>query len=448
MAKADSIVTSGVDAARARRPAIIDRFARGAVLSRLAGIKSGRIVIEDGDERIPFGQDVSDADLRATIRVKDRRFYSDIALAGSIGAGEAYMAGSWTTDNLTALAQIMLRNRKVMEGMDGGLARLANPVRRFIHYLNRNTKTGSQRNIAAHYDLGNDFFELVLDRTLMYSCAIFERPDATLEEAATAKVDRICRKLDLRAHDHLVEIGTGWGGFAIHAAKNYGCRVTTTTISRAQHDYAVKKIAAEGLTDRITVLFKDYRELSGQFDKAVSIEMIEAVGHQFLDSYFRKCGELLKPDGMMLLQAITITDREYEGALKRVDFIRKYIFPGSFIPSVTALCDSITRASDLRLFHLEDLTPNYAQTLKNWRIRMFDNIERVRALGYPEEFIRMWEFYLCYCEGGFRERYIGDVQMLLTKPESRRPPILPRLSAPPHRDSLELCAKPTLGLQG
>ncbi len=427
MAKADSIVTLGVDAARARRPAIIDRFARGAVLSRLAGIKTGRIVIEDGDERIPFGQGIEAAELHGTIRVKDRRFYSDIALAGSIGAGEAYMAGSWTTDDLTALAQIMIRNRAVMEGMDGGLARLANPVRRFIHYLNRNTKTGSQRNIAAHYDLGNDFFELILDRTLMYSCAIFERAGATLEEAATAKVDRICRKLDLRAHDHLVEIGTGWGGFAIHAAKNYGCRVTTTTISRAQHDYAVKRIAAAGLSERITVLLKDYRDLTGQFDKAVSIEMIEAVGHHFLDSYFRKCGELLKPDGMMLLQAITIADREYEGALKRVDFIKQYIFPGSFIPSVTALCDSITRASDMRLFHLEDLTPNYAETLKNWRLRMFKNIESVRALGYPEEFIRMWEFYLCYCEGGFRERYIGDVQMLLTKPASRRAPIVPRL---------------------
>jgi len=428
MAKSDSIVTAGVDAARARRPAIVGRFARGAVLSRLAGIKSGRIVIEDGDdERLSFGQDVGDADLRATIRANDRRFYSDLALAGSIGAGEAYMAGWWTTDDLTAVVQIMLRNREVMEGIEGGLARLANPVRRFVHYLNRNTKTGSQRNIAAHYDLGNDFFELILDRTLMYSCAIFERPDATLEEAATAKVDRICRKLDLRAHDHLVEIGTGWGGFAIHAAKNYGCRVTTTTISRVQHDYAVKRIAAEGLADRITVLCKDYRDLSGQFDKAVSIEMIEAVGHQFVDSYFRKCGELLKPDGMMLLQAITITDREYAGALKRVDFIKKYIFPGSFIPSVTALCDSITRASNLRLFHLEDLTPNYAETLKHWRMRMFKNIERVRALGYPEEFIRMWEFYLCYCEGGFRERYLGDVQMLLTKPDSKRAPILPIL---------------------
>jgi len=427
MAKSDSIVASGVEAARARRPPVIDRFARSAVLSRLGGIKSGRIVIEDGDERLTFGQDVSDADLRATIRVKDRRFYTDLALAGSLGAGEAYMAGSWTTDDLTALVQIMIRNRDVMEGMESGLARLASPVRRIAHYLNRNTQAGSQRNIAAHYDLGNDFFELILDRTLMYSCAIFERPDATLEDAAVAKVDRICRKLDLRAHDHLVEIGTGWGGFAIYAAKNYGCRVTTTTISRAQHDYAVKRIAAEGLSERITVLFKDYRELNGKFDKAVSIEMIEAVGHHFVDSYFRKCGDLLKPDGMMLLQAITIDDREYEGALKRVDFIKKYIFPGSFIPSVTALCDSITRSSDLRLFHLEDITPNYAETLKNWRLRMFKNIERVRALGYPEEFIRMWEFYLCYCEGGFRERYIGDVQMLLTKPDVRRAPIPPRL---------------------
>src|SRR5580704_11752957 len=406
MAKSDSIVASGVEAARARRPAIIDRFARGAVLSRFAGIKSDRLVIEDGGERIPFGQDAADADLRATIRVHDRRFYSDLALGGSMGAGEAYMAGSWTTDDLTALVQIMIRNRDVTEGIDGGLARLANPVRRILHYLNRNTRTGAQRNIAAHYDLGNDFFALILDRTLMmYSCAIFERPDATLEEASAAKVDRICRKLDLRAHDHLVEIGTGWGGFAIYAAKNYGCRVTTTTISRAQHDYAVKRIAAEGLSERITVLLKDYRDLTGQFDKAVSIEMIEAVGHHFLDSYFRKSGELLKPD----------------------DFIKQYIFPGSFIPSVTALCDSITRSSDMRLFHLEDHTPNSAETLKNWRQKMFKNIEGVRALGYPEEFIRMWEFYLCYCEGGFRERYIGDVQMLLTKPGSRRAPIVPRL---------------------
>ncbi|HYL57678.1 MAG TPA: cyclopropane-fatty-acyl-phospholipid synthase family protein [Candidatus Acidoferrales bacterium] len=427
MRESGSIVASGVDAARARRPAMIEGVARRAVLARLAGIEHGRIVVEDGGERIAFGQDPEDAELRATIRVHDRRFYSDLALGGSTGAGEAYMAGSWSTDDLTALVQIMIRNRAVMEGIDSGLARLANPARKLLHYLNRNTRSGSQRNIAAHYDLGNEFFELILDKSLMYSCAIFERPDATLEEAALAKVDRICRKLDLRAHDHLIEIGTGWGAFAIHAAKNYGCRVTTTTISRAQHDYAVKRIAAAGLSERVTVLFQDYRDLTGQFDKAVSIEMIEAVGHHFVDAYFKKCGELLKPDGMMLLQAITISDREYAGAIRRVDFIKKYIFPGSFIPSVTALCDSITRASDLRLSHLEDLTPNYAETLKHWRLRLFANVEQVRALGYPEEFIRMWEFYLRYCEGGFRERYIGDVQMLLTKPDNRRAPILPPL---------------------
>jgi cyclopropane-fatty-acyl-phospholipid synthase len=427
MRESGSIVASGVDAARARRPAIIERFARSAVLARLRGIKHERIIIEDAGERIVCGQEAEDAELIVALRVHDRRFYSDLALGGSMGAGEAYIAGSWSTDDLTALVRIMIRNREVMEGLDSGLARLANPARKLLHYLNRNTKGGSRRNIAAHYDLGNEFFELILDKSLMYSCAIFERPDASLEEAARAKVDRICRKLDLHAHDHLIEIGTGWGGFAIHAAKNYGCRVTTTTISRAQHDYAVKKIAEAGLSGRITVLFKDYRDLTGQFDKAVSIEMIEAVGHHFLDAYFRKCGELLKPDGMMLLQAITITDREYAGAIRRVDFIKKYIFPGSFIPSVTALCDSITRASDLRLSHLEDLTPNYAETLKHWRLRMFANVEKVRALGYPEEFIRMWEFYLRYCEGGFRERYIGDVQMLLTKPECRQAPILPPL---------------------
>jgi cyclopropane-fatty-acyl-phospholipid synthase len=427
MRESGSIVASGVAAARARRPAIIERFARSAVLARLRGIKHERIVIEDAGERIVCGQDAEDAELIVALRVHDRRFYSDLALGGSMGAGEAYIAGSWSTDDLTALVQIMIRNRDVMEGLDSGLARLANPARKLLHHFNRNTKSGSQRNIAAHYDLGNEFFELILDQSLMYSCAIFERPDASLEEAARAKVDRICRKLDLHAHDHLIEIGTGWGGFAIHAAKNYGCRVTTTTISRAQHDYAVKKIAEAGLSGRVTVLFKDYRDLTGQFDKAVSIEMIEAVGHHFLDAYFRKCGELLKPDGMMLLQAITITDREYAGAIRRVDFIKKYIFPGSFIPSVTALCDSITRASDLRLSHLEDLTPNYAETLKHWRLRMFANVEKVRALGYPEEFIRMWEFYLRYCEGGFRERYIGDVQMLLTKPECRQAPILPPL---------------------
>ena len=422
-----SIVAAGERAARPRRPAILEGFARRMVLARLEGLHYGRLVVEDGPERIAFGEDIEDAELRATVRVHDRRFYADLALGGSVGAGESYMAGCWSADDLTTLMRLMVRNRDVMEGMESGLARAANPVRRTLHYLNRNTRTGSRRNISAHYDLGNDFFELVLDRSMMYSCAIFERAEASLDEAAAAKVDRICRKLELKPTDHLVEIGTGWGGFAIHAARNYGCRVTTTTISHRQRDFAIARIAAAGLADRVTVLLKDYRDLDGQYDKAVSIEMIEAVGHHFLDAYFRKCGELLKPDGMMLLQAITIADQHYASALRSVDFIKKYIFPGSFIPSVTAIADSITRASDLRLFHLEDLTPNYAETLKHWRLNTFRNLVRVKALGYPDEFIRMWEYYLCYCEGGFRERYIGDVQMLLVKPLCRRAPIIPRL---------------------
>ncbi|HVA77999.1 MAG TPA: class I SAM-dependent methyltransferase [Candidatus Binataceae bacterium] len=422
-----SIVTAGERVARARRPAILEGFARTKVLARLEAMRYGRLVVEDRAERIAFGEDIEDAELRATVRVHDRRFYADLALGGSVGAGESYIGGCWSADDLTTVMRLMVRNREVTEGIDGGPARAFTPVRRMLHYLNRNTRAGSRRNISAHYDLGNEFFELVLDRTMMYSCAIFERADASLDEAAAAKVDRICRKLELRPTDHLIEIGTGWGGFAIHAARNYGCRVTTTTISQKQHDFAVARIAAAGLADRVTVLLKDYRDLEGQYDKAVSIEMIEAVGGHFIDAYFRKCGELLKPDGMMLLQAITIADQHYASALRSVDFIKKYIFPGSFIPSVTAIADSLTRASDLRLFHLEDLTPNYAETLKHWRLNTFANLDRVKALGYPDEFIRMWEYYLCYCEGGFRERYIGDVQMLLTKPRCRRDPILPRL---------------------
>jgi len=422
-----SIVTAGERVARARRPAILEGFARTKVLARLEALRYGRLVVEDRAERIAFGEDIEDAELRATVRVHDRRFYADLALGGSVGAGESYIGGCWSADDLTTVMRLMVRNREVTEGIDGGPARAFTPVRRMLHYLNRNTRAGSRRNISAHYDLGNEFFELVLDRTMMYSCAIFERADASLDEAAAAKVDRICRKLELCPTDHLIEIGTGWGGFAIHAARNYGCRVTTTTISQKQHDFAVARIAAAGLADRVTVLLKDYRDLEGQYDKAVSIEMIEAVGGHFIDAYFRKCGELLKPDGMMLLQAITIADQHYASALRSVDFIKKYIFPGSFIPSVTAIADSLTRASDLRLFHLEDLTPNYAETLKHWRLNTFANLDRVKALGYPDEFIRMWEYYLCYCEGGFRERYIGDVQMLLTKPRCRRDPILPRL---------------------
>jgi cyclopropane-fatty-acyl-phospholipid synthase len=271
----------------------------------------------------------------------------------------------------------------------------------------------------AHYDLGNDFYTLFLDETMTYSCAIFEQPESSLQEASEAKYDRICRKLQLAAGDRVVEIGTGWGGFAVHAARNYGVHVTTTTISDEQQQFAEQRIKAAGLEDRITLLKKDYRDLSGKFDKLVSIEMIEAVGHQYLPAFFRTCSRLLEDDGMMALQAITIGDQIFDRHKRSVDFIKRYIFPGSCIPSITAISTAIAKATDLRLVHLEDITLHYPRTLREWRRRFFANISRVEALGFSDTFVRMWEYYLCYCEGGFAERYIGDVQILFAKPLCR-----------------------------
>ena len=337
------------------------------------------------------------------------------------------MSGFWSCDDLTALTRIITRNRDVLDGIETGLARLTIPLRKLFHFLHRNSKHGSRHNIAAHYDLGNDFFALFLDETMTYSCGIFEREDSTLQDASIAKIDRICQKLQLSPNDHMLEIGTGWGTFALHAARQYGCRVTTTTISQEQYEFALQRVHAAGLSDQITVLRQDYRDLKGQYDKLGSIEMIEAVGYAFYDTYFTCCSNLLKPNGIMLLQAIIIADQLYEQAKRSVDFIQRYIFPGSCIPSITTISQSLARATDMRLFHMEDITLHYAETLRHWRERFFANLNRVRALGYSEEFIRMWEFYLCYCEGGFRERVIGDVQMLLTKPLCQRKPILPPL---------------------
>ncbi|MDE2305460.1 MAG: class I SAM-dependent methyltransferase [Gammaproteobacteria bacterium] len=401
----------------------IERLARSALVSRLRRLERGRLRLIDAEGELEFGEPDAPAGYVATVRVGHPRFYADALLGGSTGAGEAYINGLWRCDDLTALVRLMVVNRTLLEGVDSGWSRLGEPLRRFAHWLNRNDRAGSRRNIAAHYDLGNRFFELFLDETMAYSCGIFPRADATLAEASIAKFDAACSKLRLGPDTHLLEIGTGWGGLAIHAASRYGCRVTTTTISREQHDHAREAIARAGLQDRITLLFEDYRDLRGRFDALVSIEMIEAVGHQYLDTYLGKCSSLLEPHGAMLLQAITIQDQLYASALRSVDYIKRYIFPGSFIPSVSAIVDSLARATDLKLFHLEDIGPHYARTLRAWRERFLAKSAEVRALGYPESFLRMWEFYLCYCEGGFEERQLGDVQMLLTKPRSRRPSI-------------------------
>jgi cyclopropane-fatty-acyl-phospholipid synthase len=408
----------------------LTRIARRLLIGQLRKMRHGRLRLIDAGVDESFGCVTADAPFEVTLRVRNPRFYSDVVFAGTVGAGEAYINGYWHCDDLTGLVRLMVINRHLMDDVDSGWSALSAPLLRLAHWLNRNDKSGSRRNIAAHYDLGNAFFELFLDETMAYSCGIFERPDSTLLEASTAKFDAACSKLALQPGQHLVEIGTGWGGLAIHAARHYGCRVTTTTISREQYELARERIARAGLDGQITVLLEDYRDLRGEYDALVSIEMIEAVGHQYLDTYFRQCSKLLKPTGAMLLQAITIRDQFYDEARRSVDFIKRFIFPGSFIPSVKTISESLARATDLKLFHMEDIGPHYATTLRAWRERFMSRLTEVRALGYPESFVRMWEYYLCYCEGGFEERQLGDVQMLLTKPKSRRATIATIHAAP------------------
>lgn len=406
----------------------VDRMARRAILSLLNKLIHGRITIIENSQRYFFGEQSDKPSLQAVITVYHRQFYTRILFGGSIGAAEAYMDGLWSADDLTMVMRILALNQKAFEDMEKGLARLTAPLNKFYHFLRKNTRKASRKNILAHYDLGNDFYSLFLDETMTYSCGIFEQKDSTLREASEAKYDRICRKLMLNPGDRVVEIGTGWGGFAVHAARNYGVKVTTTTISDEQYQFALNRIRAAGLEGRIKLLKKDYRDLVGKFDKLVSIEMIEAVGHHYLNAFFRTCSRLLKDDGMMALQAITIGDQIFDRHKRSVDFIKRYIFPGSCIPSITAISNAIARVTDLRLVHLEDITPHYARTLREWRRRFFSSIDRVRALGYSDTFIRMWEFYLCYCEGGFTERYIGDVQMLLAKPGYRNDHLFTGLS--------------------
>ncbi|HJQ66006.1 MAG TPA: cyclopropane-fatty-acyl-phospholipid synthase family protein [Gemmatimonadales bacterium] len=394
---------------------MLDALARRILLRRLTRLGDGRLsLVEAGSHSRDFGPAQPGAPT-VTMTVRDPRFYRAVVLGGHLGSVEAYLDGWWDTDDLTALVQLMVRNRDVLDSLESGWARLLQPLRRAWHTLRRNTRRGSRRNIAAHYDLGNEFFAEFLDDTLTYSCGIFEQPHFTLRDASIAKYERICRKLALAPGDHVLEIGTGWGGFAMYAAGRYGCRVTTTTISRAQHTLASERIAAAGLADRVTVLQHDYRDLTGTYDKLVSIEMIEAVGHKFYGAFFRKCAELLRPGGRMALQAITIDPRFYHRARREVDFIKRYMFPGANIPSLPVLRRAAEARARFSLLHLEDITPHYAETLKRWRQNFAARWDRLRAQGFSEEFRRLWQFYFCYCEGGFRERFLGDVQLVFER---------------------------------
>jgi len=388
-------------------------LAKKIFLKSLARLRVGYLELVCPENTYCFGQ-LQDP-LHAVVAVHDERFFLRALLAGDVGVGEAYMDGGWSTPDLVAVVRLAVRNLDQLDNSN----RLFTALRRMAdfveHRRNRNTESGSRRNIAYHYDLGNDFYHLFLDRSMAYSCAYYESAEDTLEQAQVRKFDRICRKLQLGSLDHVLEIGTGWGGFAAYAAETYGCRVTTTTISRQQHDYAREVFSRSRAGERIQLLFEDYRNLRGQFDKIVSIEMFEAVGYEHYDDYFGTCDRLLKPDGSMLLQTITIMESKFQQYRKQSDWIKKHIFRGAELASVTEIQRSLAKTTRMQLFHLEDIGKHYALTLNEWRRRFLGHLAEVRQRGFDERFVRMWDYYLAYCEGAFRERYISDVQLVLGK---------------------------------
>ncbi len=397
------------------------RWARALLHRRLGALGSGRLIVRDAWGEARFGAPAADRE-PVRLDVRRSRFYRRALLGGSLGAAESYLDGDWSASDLTALIRMFARDIGVADAMEGGLAAGAGVLARLGDLARRNTRAGSRRNVGAHYDLGNDFFALFLDETLTYSAGIFERADATMADASRAKLDRVCRKLSLSPDDRVVEIGSGWGSFAVHAASRYGCRVTTTTISREQHAFVGRLVRERGLSDRVEVLRSDYRDLRGTFDKLVSIEMIEAVGHAHLPRYFRVCADLLHERGEALIQAITMPDRRYRRYRRQSDFIRRHVFPGSCVPSLGAMLDAACGVAGFGATHLEDIGPHYAETLRRWRAAFEARLDAVRGLGFDERFVRLWRFYLAYCEAGFEERYLGDVQLVLRKAGGRAAP--------------------------
>lgn len=388
---------------------------RKQVMQALDSLRDVAIEVSEGDWIETVG-DVRGE--RVFLRINDPDAWVDIALGGSIGAAEAYMAGAWTTSDLTALVRVFARNMQLLDKMESSADWIMQPLRRLLHWRHRNSRANAKKNIHAHYDLGNAMFAHFLDPRMMYSSAIYPNQQSTLSEAADYKLKLIGDKLDLKPTDHVVEIGSGWGGLAIYLAQNYGCKVTTTTISQAQYDEARRRIDAAGLSGQISLLLNDYRDLDGQYDKLVSVEMIEAVGLAYLPDYFKTCSRLLKPEGVMLLQSITIADQRYDYAAKHVDFIQRYIFPGGALPSSTRIAECMRDYTDLQLRHVQDIGLHYAKTLQHWRDNFHHQWSSIQSLGYDERFRRLWHYYLCYCEGGFLERSISCGHYLFHKPRA------------------------------
>jgi cyclopropane-fatty-acyl-phospholipid synthase len=404
----------------------VDKWAKSLVLKWLKQFSQGSLVVEDDGQHYHFGQPAKEADISAHIIVHHPSVYRDVLFNGTVGSGEAYMRGSWTSPNLTHVIRLMCSNMDMLCKINRGWSKFNAMIARSIHKFRSNNKNNARLNISAHYDLGNDFFSLFLDPTMMYSSAIYPSCDSTLEEAAIYKLEHICQRLQLNEGDHLLEIGTGWGGMAIYAAQNYGCRVTTTTISKEQYKHTLELVKLTGLEDKVTVLLDDYRDLDGRFDKLVSIEMIEAVGREYYQQYFSTCSRLLKDDGLMLIQAITMPEQRYQQSIDSADFIQRYIFPGGDLPSLKVMSQHIGEDTNMQIAGVEDITLDYARTLKQWRTVFFDQMSAVKALGYDDVFIRMWDFYLSYCEGGFRERTINTLQLLIAKPQCQQLPSIVR----------------------
>jgi cyclopropane-fatty-acyl-phospholipid synthase len=411
-------LTRTLDNSETSRPGL-ETFFKRQLLERLSGLPRGRLIIEDGEERHLLGSTSKSKEPLAIVKIHSAAAYRDIALGGSMGAADAFIDGKWSSPVLVDVIRLMSANIDFLNRIDDSRSFPLRWLEKGFHWMNRNNPANAKRNIAKHYDLSNDFFKIFLDPSMMYSSAVFSHEHQNLDSAAAAKLDLVCLKLDLNPSDHLLEIGTGWGGLAIHAAKHYGCRVTTTTISRQQYDEARSRVASEGLEDRIEVLCKDYRDLQGQYDKLVSIEMIEAVGPKYYGRYFSTCSSLLKPDGVMLIQMITIPEQRYDFANRSVDFIQKYIFPGGSLPCHQVVMSSVKKHTDMQLIDMQEIGIDYARTLAEWRARFWDRIDEIKVLGFDEQFIRMWDYYFCYCEGGFRERIIGTAQILLARPDWR-----------------------------
>ena len=409
----------------------VNAVARKAIFQALKRVQFGGItVIEDYAQQTQaysFGSQAINSksssaigrhSLHVTLTIHDISVYRQLLFGGSIALADSYINGEWDTDDLTGLIRLAARNLAVLNKLENRFAGISKAFEKANHQLRSNDQSGSKSNILAHYDLGNDMYQRFLDETMMYSSAVYKNPEATLSEAQQHKLALICQRLQLTADDQVIEIGTGWGGFAIYAASHYGCHVTTTTISDAQFDEAQARIDAAGLSDKITLLKEDYRNLSGQYDKLVSIEMIEAVGYEYLPTFFAKCNDLLKPTGLMVLQAITFNDQNYQDYIDSVDFIQTHIFPGGCLLSNQELNNQFTQQTDMVIKQLHDYGFDYAHTLRDWRIAFMSQREEIKALGYDEAFIRLWEFYFCYCEGGFLERTIGVVQLTAVKPDN------------------------------